>query len=86
VDYIDDMLRKDGVKPLRIEGAANSVWVLMDYGSVIVHVFEEETRAYYELEKFWLDAPRVPIEDAKKHENKNNLGREDKRTVSERRD
>lgn len=34
----------------------------MDYGDIIVHVFEQETRAYYELEKFWLDAPRVPYE------------------------
>jgi len=35
----------------------------MDYGDVIVHVFEEDTRAYYELEKFWLDAPKIAVED-----------------------
>ncbi len=39
----------------------------MDYGDVIVHIFEEGVRAYYELEKFWLDAPKIPLEtEAKK--------------------
>lgn len=42
-----------------IEGLNTARWVLMDYGDVVVHVFEEDTRAYYELEKFWLDAPRI---------------------------
>lgn len=50
-----------GVKPTTIEGRNYAHWVLLDYGNMIVHVFEEETRAYYELEKFWLDAPRVPF-------------------------
>jgi len=45
-----------------MEGLSFARWVLMDYGDVIVHIFEEDTRAYYELEKFWLDAPRIPVE------------------------
>ncbi|MFO0754004.1 MAG: ribosome silencing factor [Thermodesulfovibrionales bacterium] len=61
-DFIEENLKSRGSRPLRIEGAENSRWVLMDYGDVIVHIFEEEARAYYELEKFWLDAPRIPLE------------------------
>ena len=45
------------VIPLRVEGAASSGWVLMDYGSVIVHVFSPAMRDYYRLESLWSDAP-----------------------------
>ncbi|MDI6729404.1 MAG: ribosome silencing factor [Thermodesulfovibrionales bacterium] len=62
VENVEKKLREYGQKPMGIEGLNTARWVLMDYGDVIVHVFEEETRAYYELEKFWLDAPRIPFE------------------------
>lgn len=48
-----------------IEGLNTARWVLMDYGDVIVHIFEEESRAYYGLERFWLDAPRISYEKEK---------------------
>jgi ribosome-associated protein len=48
-----------GVRPRAIEGLDTNRWVLMDYGSVVVHVFDEETRAYYELERLWRDMPRL---------------------------
>jgi ribosome-associated protein len=51
-----------GVKAPAIEGMKNNRWVLMDYGDVIVHIFEEEMRAFYELEKLWIDAKRIPLE------------------------
>jgi ribosome-associated protein len=51
-----------GVKPLGREGRKNNLWVLMDYGDIIVHIFEEETRTFYELEKLWIDAKRISVE------------------------
>jgi len=49
-------------RPLRREGVEDGTWVLLDYGDVIVHVFDEETRAYYDLERLWGDAPRLDFE------------------------
>ncbi len=48
-----------GPKPIRIEGLDSSQWVLMDYGDFIVHVFLDETRAFYDLERLWRDVPTV---------------------------
>ncbi|HSW64697.1 MAG TPA: ribosome silencing factor [Dissulfurispiraceae bacterium] len=73
---IEESLKKPGIKPIRIEGMEYAHWVLLDYGDVIIHIFEAETRAYYELEKFWLDAPRVPFDE----EDSAALGRQDKRS------
>lgn len=52
-----------GPSPLRIEGLADARWVLIDYGDFVVHVFLDETRRYYDLERLWADAPRVPWAD-----------------------
>lgn len=60
-DHIEEKLAKAGLKPRSIEGGNYNNWVLLDYGDIIVHVFERETRAYYELEKLWLDAPRIEV-------------------------
>ena len=56
---IVDELRKDGIRPLGIEGRASSRWVLLDFGSVIVHVFAPEEREYYGLERLWNKATQV---------------------------
>ncbi|MGA8724525.1 MAG: ribosome silencing factor [Acidimicrobiales bacterium] len=48
------------ISPLRIEGAADARWVLMDYGDFLVHVFLDEAREFYDLEHLWNAAPRVP--------------------------
>jgi len=65
-EHIEEEFLKKAIKPLSIEGLPHAHWVLMDYGDFIVHIFEEETRAYYELEKLWLDAPRIPLEEEKR--------------------
>ncbi len=46
------------------EGLNFARWVLIDYGDVVIHIFNEESRAYYELEKLWLDAPRISADKA----------------------
>ncbi len=52
-------LAAEGIHPSHVEGEAESTWVLLDYSDVVVHVFEEETRTYYGLDRLWGDAPRV---------------------------
>jgi ribosome-associated protein len=63
VDHIEEALSREKINPLGIEGRSYGHWVLMDYNDVVAHVFDEETRQYYELEKLWLDAPRVPLDE-----------------------
>ena len=60
-DEVDHRLSKGRVFPQHVEGAAESIWLLMDYGDVVVHVFEAENRAYYDLEGLWGDAPKVAV-------------------------
>jgi ribosome-associated protein len=52
-----------GIAPLRVEGLGDSQWILLDYGDLVIHVFLDETRRYYDLERLWSDAPRVAWED-----------------------
>jgi ribosome-associated protein len=66
-DSVSETARKEaGEKPIRIEGLENCFWVLMDYGDVVVHIFQEEYRNFYSLESLWADANIVKVEDAKK--------------------
>jgi ribosome-associated protein len=57
---VEERLRAVGRRPLHVEGAGQSEWVLLDYGDFIVHLFTEERRTYYALEALWGDAPRLP--------------------------
>ena len=61
-EEIDAALRAAGDRRLAIEGYQASKWVVQDYGDVVVHVFDDDTRAYYTLEELWADAPRVDWE------------------------
>ena len=60
-DGIGQMLARNGIYPSHIEGEADATWVLMDYGDVVVHIFDEQTRVYYSLDKLWGDAPRMSV-------------------------
>ena len=58
---IEDMMIEHGSKPLRREGRAEGRWILLDFGDLVVHVFHEEDRMYYSLERLWKDCPVIPI-------------------------
>ncbi|NBX23071.1 MAG: ribosome silencing factor [Microbacteriaceae bacterium] len=58
---IEDKLIERGTKPLRREGRAEGRWVLLDFGDLVVHVFHEEERMYYGLERLWKDCPVLPV-------------------------
>jgi ribosome-associated protein len=61
-DRIEERLREDhDRKPLRREGEAASGWVLLDYGDIVCHVFGDEQRAYYSLDRLWADVPRRDV-------------------------
>ena len=60
-DYVEKELNDNGIAPLRVEGFQSSGWVLIDYGDVIVHVFQEEMRGFYDLEHLWKDGADVDI-------------------------
>ena len=60
-DEVDYTLSQQGVKPYNTEGFDSKNWVLLDYGSVIVHVFVPNTRTYYDLEHLWADGQPVDI-------------------------
>ncbi len=61
-DEVEDRLRLAGHKTLRREGRAESRWVLLDFGDLVVHVFHEQERVYYGLERLWKDCPVVPFD------------------------
>lgn len=59
VDHIEEALEKSGVRTSHREGQPEGGWVLLDFGSVVGHIFTPEVREYYALERLWADAPRV---------------------------
>ena len=61
-DNLEDNLKNWGLKPIGTEGKREGHWVLMDYGDVIIHVFYEPVRYFYDLESLWSEAPRVEWE------------------------
>ncbi len=58
-ENVRERLKERGIRPDHVEGGADDGWILVDYGSVIVHIFRPEQRAYYGLEQLWSDATTV---------------------------
>ena len=61
-DGVQERLRSQRLRPLHVEGYNRAQWVLLDYGDLVVHVFQEEPRRHYALERLWSDAPDVTAE------------------------
>ena len=61
-DAVEERLRAEGVRPLHVEGYNRGQWVLLDYGDLVVHIFQEEIRRFYALERLWGDAPERTAE------------------------
>lgn len=61
-DSVDERLREVGRRPIRQEGRTEGEWLLLDYGDIVVHVFQPESRDYYSLERLWGDAPKLAWE------------------------
>lgn len=63
-DDVEEMMSKElGVEPRRIEGYQSASWVLLDFGDIIVHIFYQEARQYYGLDKLWSDGETLDISD-----------------------
>ncbi len=61
-EHVRRALREAGMRPLHVEGEKEGHWVLLDYGHVIIHVFYEPVRSFYDLESLWADAPRIDLQ------------------------
>ena len=60
-DEVEKQLKGEGVRPASIEGYQQAEWILMDYGDFIIHIFSSRARHYYELERLWKAARRLPV-------------------------
>lgn len=60
-ETIEESMKEKGVRPIGVEGRRAATWILLDFGDVIVHVFEQKTREFYDLERLWSDAVDIPV-------------------------
>ena len=59
---IQEMLKQKGIRPLGVEGMVEGKWILMDYQDVVIHIFLEPVRKFYDLEGLWIEAPRIDLQ------------------------
>ena len=64
-DNVDETLGRAGYEPKQIEGYQNANWILMDYRDIVIHIFDEENRLFYDLERIWRDGKVLEVEDLK---------------------
>lgn len=58
-DEVEEQLKKEGIAPARVEGYRSDSWVLLDYSSVVVHVFTPDAREFYDLDRLWADGEKI---------------------------
>lgn len=58
-EHLEEALARAGVKPLGVEGVTEGLWILLDYNTVVVHIFFQELREFYDLEGLWAEAPKT---------------------------
>jgi ribosome-associated protein len=61
--WLQDSLKKDGMTPLGMEGMQYGQWILMDYGDIVIHIFYDPVRVFYDIERLWFEAPKMMIDD-----------------------
>lgn len=62
-DNVEEILGKAGYHPKQIEGYQTANWILMDYGDLVIHIFDEENRLFYDLERIWRDGKDISVEE-----------------------
>ncbi|MCT4543971.1 MAG: ribosome silencing factor [Vallitalea sp.] len=62
IDRTEEMLSKEGYEPKQIEGYHSASWILLDYGSIIIHIFSKEDRLFYDLERIWSDGKKIDVD------------------------
>ena len=63
VDNVQDALQKAGYEMKQMEGYQNGTWVLIDFGDIVIHIFDQENRLFYDLERIWKDGVEVSLEE-----------------------
>lgn len=69
-DICEKVMKENGEPPHHVEGHRGGTWVLMDFSAVVVHIFDDEARKFYDLERLWKDAETVDLKDIIIEENK----------------
>ncbi len=64
-DVVDEKLGRAGLPLKQIEGYNNANWILLDFGNIIVHIFDKENRLFYDLERIWCDGKKIELNDLK---------------------